>query len=73
MAQGQPNRNRGGREAEEMRFARRQARHSVRIALRRCTDYHEEGALITPAAVAQLAMIMQRAEHHLSTMEDYYG
>ncbi len=73
MAQGQPNGRRGGREAEEMRHARRQARHSVRIALRRLQEYHDEGALITPAAVGNLATCLIRADHFLTKMEEYYG
>jgi len=73
MAQGLPDRTRGGREAEEMRSARRQARHSVRIALRRCQDILAEGELTTPSDWEAMLIIITRADNHLSTMEEYYG
>jgi len=56
-----------------MRSARRQARHSVRIALRRCQDILAEGELTTPSDWEAMLIIITRADNHLSTMEEYYG
>lgn len=72
-AQGQPNGRRGGTEAEEMRSARRQARHSVRVALRRAQDYVADGELTTPRDWEGILVVLMRADKYLSTMEDYYG
>lgn len=55
-----------------MRSARRQARHSVRIALHRAREYASEGGLSTPADWERFIIILSRVDNHLSTMEDYY-
>jgi len=73
MSQGQPNGKQGGTEAEEMRSARRQARHSVRIALRRCAEYLSYGELTTSRDWETMQQLLTRADNHLSTMEAYYG
>lgn len=60
-------------EAEEMRSARRQARHSVRVALHRAREYASQGELTTCHDWERFIIVLARADNHLSTMEDYYG